>query len=524
MNARRLALPLVAAAALVAHAASLADGFVFDDGAAVTHNPVVTGPLSLTTLLRRDFWGRPAGMRQSVGTWRPLPTLDFWLDWRVGGGRAWPFHAGNLLWHVLAALAFALALRRATGDERLAALVAALWALFGCNGEAVASVVGRADLMAAALSFAAFWQWRRRPALAVAAYAAACLCKESALVLPLWLFAVEALLAPPAERARPRAWLALVALAVAYVAVRALAFAPLWAVHVRASDNPLLGLPWAARLEAALGLFALALRVIVAPVALTADYAGWDPSFHGARVVWPVAGALALVALVAAAVAWRRRAPALAAGVALLLVAWAPVSNALALSPTLFAERLLYLPSAGVALVAGGALAPWWRRRPVVAAALFGALALFNLQADVRTDRRWHDNFALFSAAVEVAPGPRAWLNDAVELQRAGRLADAADAYRRSLALGVSPKALLGLAQTLDQLGRSDDAARQFRAALAHQPDDRETVRDAAIFYARHRRFADAAALLRPWLSRHPGDTELARLAADVDRAAAARP
>lgn len=97
MNLRRLALPLVVVVALAAHACAVADGFVFDDGSAITHNPTVTGPLSLARLAHDDFWGRAADAQNSVGTWRPLPTLTFWLDWHAGGGRPAPFHAMNLI-------------------------------------------------------------------------------------------------------------------------------------------------------------------------------------------------------------------------------------------------------------------------------------------------------------------------------------------------------------------------------------------------------------------------------------------
>src|SRR5207249_2696768 len=84
----RWGLPLVAVVAVAAHATSLGDGFVFDDARAIVGNPSVQEPLS-TALVTRDFWGE-RGVR-AVGTWRPLVTLDFWIDRKLGGGAPWLF-------------------------------------------------------------------------------------------------------------------------------------------------------------------------------------------------------------------------------------------------------------------------------------------------------------------------------------------------------------------------------------------------------------------------------------------------
>lgn len=515
---RRLGLALLAALAVGAHAASLGNGFVFDDPAAVLRNPTVTGPLSLDRLAHHDFWGRARDAADSVGTWRPLPTLTFWLDWRLGGGRPWPFHAGNVLWHALAALALALALERAGGDRGLALGAAGLWALLAANGEAVASVVGRADVMAAAFGFVAWRLWRTRLAAAVAAYVAACLCKESAIVLPVWLFAVEHLLDAGAARRRPRAFFALAAAGLGYALLRTVVFQPFSHVQLAHYSNPLLGASHLARLWTGLRLLLLTLRVILVPLNLSADYSGWQLE-PGHTPAWEAAaGALAFVVLVAVAVRLRRRDPALSAGIALFLVTWGMVSNIVVLLPTIFAERLLYLPSAGLALVLARLGQHALARRPSAAATLLAAVAAANLALAVGADRMWHDELALFRATVEVSPkSARAWFNYGVGLTHAGRRADALAAYRQSLALGASADTLTAIGVLFDELGRPAEAQRWLDAAVKLDPDDRKAVRDAAIFYARYRGQAHAAALLAPYVGRHPDDAELAALLRRVE-------
>jgi protein O-mannosyl-transferase len=530
VNVRRLG--IVVALAVAAHATSIGNGFVFDDPSAVVSNPSVVGPLSLDRLLHHDFWGRARTDPQSVGTWRPLPTLSFWIDWHLGGGRAWPFHAVNVVLHALAALALALALGRATGDARLGCVAAGLWAILAVNSEAVASIVGRADVMAAGFGFLAWWLWPRSVLGACAAYVAACLCKESAIILPAWLAVAEWILRPnelpgPPPKdggaegpvsVRAWAWAALVAAGAVYAAARTVWFAPFSHVQLGLNNNPLLGAAPAVRLWTGMRLLILTLRVMLVPLNLAADYSGFEIRPDRSFAWEPLFGALALVLLVGAALRLRRRDPALAAGLALFVVTWAIVSNIIVTLPTIFAERLLYLPSAGVALVVARLGERLWSRRHALAAALAVPVVVGNLALAVAADRMWHDDLALFAATVEVSPqSPRAWLNYAVQLQKARQRDRAEAAFRQSLRLGLSAKALTGLGALLDELGRPAEAEPHLRAALRLKPDDRASNENAAIFYARHARYADAIAVLAPYAARHPDDAEVAALLAHLE-------
>jgi Flp pilus assembly protein TadD len=125
----------------------------------------------------------------------------------------------------------------------------------------------------------------------------------------------------------------------------------------------------------------------------------------------------------------------------------------------------------------------------------------------------WHDDLRLFAATVEVSPhAPRAWLNYAVQLQRAGDLPRAEAAFRESLRLGLSAEALTALGGLYDTTGRPAEAERMLRRALDFKPDDRTALRNAAVFYGRHHRFDQAIALLQPYVARHPDDADLAGL------------
>jgi tetratricopeptide (TPR) repeat protein len=374
------------------------------------------------------------------------------------------------------------------------------------NSEAVASLVGRADVMAAALSFASWLLWRRSAALAALAWAGALLCKESAIVTPLWIACAELLLVP-AERRRPlRDWGAFALVAALYVGARMAVVGAATGARIAANNNPLVDEGPLVRLWTACELTAVALRLVLAPLNSAADYSAAELMPVRGFKLDALVGAAAIV--VGAAAAWRlrRREPALALALALFGITWLPVSNALVPLPTIFAERLLYLTAAGAALawarLGEAALAAGRRRTLAIAGGLWLAA---QLALCVRDDRMWRDDLPLFAATVEVSPrSARAWINYGTALQRDGRLAEAASAFARSLAVFPTWRGETSLGVALDMMGQGRAAEPHLRRALAAAPEEPDASHNLALFLARHGARAEAAAVLRPMVAAHP--------------------
>jgi tetratricopeptide (TPR) repeat protein len=235
----------------------------------------------------------------------------------------------------------------------------------------------------------------------------------------------------------------------------------------------------------------------------------------GAAVV--AEAALALLAVGAGRL--RGREPTLAAAAVLLALPWAAVSNALWPLPTIFAERLLYLPAAGAALAWArlGEVALAHRRR--VAAVAIAAFLAGELVLDVRGDRMWRDDLPLFAATVEVCPrSARAFINYGAALQRDGRLPAALDAFMRSLAVYPTWRGETSVGVVLDQLGQGRAAEPHLRRALAVAPDEPDAVHNLALFLARHGGHAEAAALLAPLVAAHPERTVDVQLLHQLER------
>lgn len=245
------------------------------------------------------------------------------------------------------------------------------------------------------------------------------------------------------------------------------------------------------------------LRDLALPYRLSADYAPRVlRSF--AEGALPLAGVLA--ALAAALFLYSRRR---LSGLALLLVA-AGLLPALNLWPAynLKADRYLYLPMAGGALLAAAglryALASRYRA-PLLGAAGLWLAGLAG--ATLQRGPQFHDDLALFSAAAAAAPAStRARLNLGAARLRAGDCARGLEAFRAAAALDPAvAQPRLRLAYALARCGQGAEAA----AVLKDYPPDADSDYLKGLLKLKTDR-AGAAVLLRSALEAAPGRRDFA--------------
>ena len=170
---------VVAACAFLIYLGALWNGFALDDRAIILQNPHVAAASGLWRVFVESYW------RPEVGghLYRPLAIVTYALDALVDGA-PW-FHFVNLLWHAAASVAVAALARRLLGVA--AGLAAGLvFAAHPVHVEAVANVVGRAELMVGLFSVLAVYAglWRQSVAWSTAALALGLLSKENAAAIP----------------------------------------------------------------------------------------------------------------------------------------------------------------------------------------------------------------------------------------------------------------------------------------------------------------------------------------------------
>uniref|UniRef100_A0A8C5MUF3 dolichyl-phosphate-mannose--protein mannosyltransferase n=1 Tax=Leptobrachium leishanense TaxID=445787 RepID=A0A8C5MUF3_9ANUR len=164
-NAIRPSLWAVAAPTFLAtlcFAQSLMGEFVHDDVWAILNNPDSRGETPLRNIFMNDFWGKAMSDNTSHKSYRPLCVLTFRLNVFLGGLDPFYFHAVNVALHCTVSSLLMFTCSKAVFDDQRQALATAL--LFSCHPihtEAVAGIVGRADVMSCLLFLLTFLSYIR---------------------------------------------------------------------------------------------------------------------------------------------------------------------------------------------------------------------------------------------------------------------------------------------------------------------------------------------------------------------------
>jgi len=474
---------LAAAAAALVYLPSLRNGFALDDGAIVERNPAAHSVAVALGAFDRSYW--PA--QNAAGQWRPLVILSFAVDWQVSRGSTVWLHAANVAWHAAATGLLVLVLvPYVSAGAALAGGV--LFAVHPVHVEAVANLVGRAEMMAACFLFLAIlagrkirarlterraaWPWELGLLLAVTA---ALLSKEHA-AIAVALLALDDL-ALPGDGGRHLPWrdyASVAGLTVAWFFFRR----PIDAGQSFATVAPtFFGLGAAGRIDTMLPVVFVLIRLLAWPFDLYPDYGPQLVPRLEHFTGLAAAGLLLLLASAALAlVSWRRR-RALAVGLCLIGVAWLPTANLLFPTGVVIAERTLYLASAGAVLCAAAGfewLATRFDLRRAGAAAAAVALAFA-----VRTEAQipvWRSNRDLVLWALDQHPESyREHEVAARALVRMGDLTSALHEYAFAVELyPLDPYALAEAASAAIDAGRLP-LARDYLARAARL-DLRDTV------------------------------------------------
>jgi protein O-mannosyl-transferase len=442
----------------IAYANSLGAGFAFDSKGLILQNARVQAATSenVALIFDRSYWW-PIG---ESGLYRPLTTLSYLFNYAIlgNGDRPLGYHVVNLIVHLVnVLLLYALALRVAgpakaghyvreaaqirrgrpspptgvvsgfsrtktgvvSGFSRtswIAFAIAALWAVHPLGTEAVTNIVGRADLFAATAVLGGLLMHLRlrdshgwRHGAWLVALAAITLfgvfSKESAVAL-VAVIALYEIAWWGKGSASALAWSGAAVLAAVLFMwqQRSIVLNAAPAVELPYVDNPIAGAGvWHGRLTA-VAMIARYLVLVVWPARLSADYSyAQVPLATGSVRDW-IAWATAAALAAAVVILYRRDRAAFFFGVFALLT-FMPASNLIVPTGTIMAERLIYLPMAGVVALIVLAIDRAARAAPT--RWLVGALAVAIVALTARTivrNRDWHSDLTLWSSTVRTSP------------------------------------------------------------------------------------------------------------------------
>ena len=417
----------VALCALLAYTTTLRNGLVWDDFVLLDAVRAAGFP----GLLKLEF------MHPGNGYYRPLVLASLWLDDQLAGIAPPAFHMTNILLHA----ANSFLVWRLLGA--LFAPTAALWgsllfAVHPVTAEPVAFVSGRTDLWVAFFTLLLALRWallmrdetRRSPRewfLWFALFVLGGLAKETMFIFPAILFVWGLLLFPPPGCfagwvRRDGWWLSASAAGIAALLAIRTGFAGVGFGRGLAGlggPDPVAAVNQLAAIPAIVGTY---LRLLVWPWPLSAYYTQAHLHF-GAGTVAAAAAILACGALTAR----RRFQRAGAVGLVWLAGFLLPVSGLVRITGAVVAERFLYLPLVGLAVLFGNVvlmLGATGRRRQVAA---LGAGAVLAVLAALSLQRAavWRDEITLFERTQRDAPSTIAKLALAGAYFKAGRAAEA---------------------------------------------------------------------------------------------------
>ncbi|MGH0032851.1 MAG: arylsulfotransferase family protein [Myxococcota bacterium] len=516
----RITACLVVAAVLVVHGVTLAGGFVYDDLWVVVNNPFLKDLSNFTGLWGGDL---PAGLPDGN---RPAAIALYMLDYAIFGLEPWGWHLQNLLWHLACALSVAWLARRLSEDERIARAAGLLFAVHAISSEAVAVVNYREDLVATTaicVAMALVVTARRSGRLVPVALACLALvfgsnAKEIVPTFPVLLAAYDACFfrGDPRSFLRRSAWV--------YLPLTLAAFGSrFWVDALLLPD--VLSTAQGADALAPLAVVATAGKITLAylgqlllPIHLSADYATQAEEELG---LVSVLGLVAVASLLGMALAMLRRRPVPAFGLLWLLIGLLPTSG-IAPIQNLRADRYLYLPSVGYALVAGWALvsgcqrlAPSIRPRALARRALPAALAALCLVYGGLAFARnqvWRDEATLWEETLRTRPhSHRAQVALMSEYLRRGNLDDAEQIGRAaSLDHPKSWQLQLNLGQVYLAKGRPRQALVAFeRAVRLGGAGEPRLIDNLAVAHVRAGDAERGLALLQDAVERWPRDARM---------------
>jgi hypothetical protein len=413
--------------ALASSAVGIVNRFTYDDRYIIELNPIMRSLHAWWRVFQSSYWPKDWG----GDGYRPLTILAFRLESVISGRSPVLFHGVNIALYVaVSVIVFALAKR--VLPVWAAWIAAALFAVHPVHVEAVANVVGQAELLVAAALVSATILYLRdrrsgpvRPrttAIIALLYAIACFSKEHGIVLPALFVAAELTVIddPTPWRARLHALrpsiLILAAIALAFVGIRAAVladhggiggfqpFTPFSTLHISNRD----------RVLTAIGVVPQWVRLLFWPGHLSSEYG--PPEIEIAQGFSPthLPGLIVLLSIIFIGVAVRRRQPVISFGIAVTCITLLPSSNFLLPAGIVLAERTLLLPSVGAMLIVGAAAVYAvdavrsrslnHRRAFIVGVAVCGAAIVAGLSRSVLRTRVWRDNETLFHQAVVDSP------------------------------------------------------------------------------------------------------------------------
>lgn len=448
---------------LAVFANTLSGEFVFDDPDFVVENP------GIKTL--DNFGGFFFDLGRTTPSdilryhvWRPLTTISFAINYRLAGLNVLPWHAVNIALHALCAVFVFFLAYRALGNELMAALAAAFFAVHPAQAESVALIASRSNLLALAFLLPSLLLALKASettssagrlrliATSLLLFSAALLSKESAIVLPVLIFISIILI--PGQKARAHR---IAELVVPFAILAGLYVLARWEIIGRVAQTGMHGGSLASHLLTIVQSSAVYLKLAIFPLHMTVSHA--QPANEVLFGWRSLAASAALSAVFFGAIRLRKISTVYTYGQAWFYISLLPVLNIVPIN-AFVSDRFLYAPLIGLALfTVRGMNDLFGERRRAAIALLLLIIAVTSVRTALR-NRDFLNETSLWSAEISINPrNAKALYNIGAIYQNRGELDYAAKHYGLASRSGTAVGLLARVRLAEIALAKNDMAA-----------------------------------------------------------------
>lgn len=462
MSDRRILYPLLLTVfTLGTFFPSLFNGFVYDDHFQLVGNPYVKDFRHLPVLFTTDVWYFSPETRSN--NYRPLHMVTYLIVYKLFGLNPFAFHLLNVFLHLCCVLLFWQILGHYVG-EFPSFIGSLLFATHPVHVEPVAWIGGTPELLHSAFLLLALLLYTRKAIYwSLIPFAAALLTKEPALVFPGILIADHLLFQRYPHRKFIQWFLPAVLVVLMYVCAR------MYALDSFVRFNQVnLGL--ISQAYTAISFAGLYATKVLLPMDLKVFYHFSLPlEAKHVRI-----GLLMISALILLSVAVRKNRSALF-GLFWFGILMIPSLFIVGVSPVLFAERYVYLASAGIFLTLVS-----FPLRKMLLVLLIVLSVIFTLLSFERS-KHWKDDFRLWTEAFFDSPeSPAVNYNLATNYFKKGNCERASFFYDRTVMLQPDfAGAYYNLANCNYQSGKYEEAAKNLTLFLRYWKGDEAGRQDA---------------------------------------------
>ncbi len=473
---------LVPLIAILVYIPSFNADFTLDDVLIVEENTYVRSLDKIPDIWTSHYWAGKVDATDK-GLYRPLTLTSYNLQYALSGKNAAAFHLVNILLHALLCIVLMWCVTLLFSDQRLAILSGLLFAIHPIHTEAVAGIVGRAEIMTALfilLAMISYHQWVKDNKLKWLGFLllssfAAMTSKEHGFLIPAIIGLQETYYFFSQKKYAvkdKKKW-------IAFGTVSLLAVL-LWIFRSTITGPTASHEMWASvstgdRMATALRTTVEYIGMHIVPIHLSADYWVHEVPIVGFGNLGVLLSTVVIVALLIGTWGLKLRWPVVSWGVLFFFLMLLPVSNFLFAAGFLKAERILYIPSIGLIIAMAFLLLKLFEskkgRIPAMVLALL--MILFFVGKTFLRAGDWKNNYTLSIATLKTSPNsPRFNNMMGLELKAKKQGKEALVYFEKAVKSNPNHvPALVNLGLAYRNLGQYEEAAAILEKALELNPN-----------------------------------------------------